>query len=62
MNVNWRGVYPAVTTQYNDDMSINFEATQQMVDTLIKEGVDGIIAFYNQAVASRIDLSKFNLD
>jgi 4-hydroxy-tetrahydrodipicolinate synthase len=44
MTVNWQGVYPAVTTQYNDDLSINFEATQKMIDTIIKEGVDGIIA------------------
>ncbi len=44
MAVNWQGVYPAVTTQYNDDLSINFEATQKMIDTIIKEGVDGIIA------------------
>ncbi|WP_206484025.1 dihydrodipicolinate synthase family protein [Thalassotalea sp. G2M2-11] len=43
MNVNWQGVYPAVTTQYHDDMSVNLEATQHMVDSLIKEGVDGII-------------------
>lgn len=44
MKINWQGVYPAVTTQYNDDMSINFDATQSMIDSLIKEGVDGIIA------------------
>ena len=44
MVVNWQGVYPAVTTQYNDDLSINFAATQQMIDTIITEGVDGIIA------------------
>ncbi len=44
MIVNWQGVYPAVTTQYNDNLSIDFEATQKMVDTIIKEGVDGIIA------------------
>ncbi|XQW84218.1 dihydrodipicolinate synthase family protein [Thalassotalea piscium] len=43
-NINWQGVYPAVTTQYHQDMSINFAATQAMVDSLIKEGVDGIIA------------------
>jgi 4-hydroxy-tetrahydrodipicolinate synthase len=43
-NTNWQGVYPAVTTQYFDDMSINFEATKQMVDSLINEGVNGIIA------------------
>lgn len=44
MSIDWQGVYPAVTTQYNDDLSINFESTKAMVDTLIKEGVDGIIA------------------
>lgn len=44
MKINWQGVYPAVTTQYFDDYSINFEATKNMVDSLIKEGVDGIIA------------------
>lgn len=27
--INWQGVYPAVTTQYFDDMSINFEATKK---------------------------------
>lgn len=41
-NINWCGVYHAVTTQYSDDTSINFAATQ--------------------AMASRFDLSKFNLD
>lgn len=41
--LNWQGVYPAVTTQYFDDMSINFDATKIMVDSLIKEGVNGII-------------------
>jgi dihydrodipicolinate synthase/N-acetylneuraminate lyase len=46
MAVNWQGVYPVVTTQYQH-LSINFEATQTMIDTIIKEGVE---------------LSKFNLD
>jgi 4-hydroxy-tetrahydrodipicolinate synthase len=44
MKINWKGVYPAVTTQYNEDLSINFDATQTMINTIIKEGVDGIIA------------------
>ncbi len=51
MNVNWKGVYPAVTTQYNEGLPINFEATTKMVDTVISE-----------AVANCIDLNKFNLD
>ncbi len=43
MAVDWQGVYPAVTTQFNDNYSINFDTTQQMIDNLINEGVHGII-------------------
>ncbi len=43
MTIDWQGVYPAVTTQFNDDGSINYETTQQMLDNLINEGVHGII-------------------
>lgn len=43
MSIDWQGVYPAVTTQFNQDESINFETTQQMLDNLINEGVHGII-------------------
>lgn len=43
MTNNWQGVYPAVTTQFNADDSINFESTQRMLDNLIQEGVHGII-------------------
>lgn len=43
MSINWQGVYPAVTTQFNEDDSINFETTQNMLDNLINEGVHGII-------------------
>ncbi|PCK32237.1 dihydrodipicolinate synthase family protein [Pseudoalteromonas piscicida] len=43
MKVNWQGVYPAVTTQFHDDESINFDTTTAMIDNLINEGVHGII-------------------
>ncbi|MCF2857065.1 dihydrodipicolinate synthase family protein [Pseudoalteromonas sp. SMS1] len=43
MKVNWQGVYPAVTTQFNDDESINFETTKAMINSLVEEGVHGII-------------------
>jgi len=33
--INWQGVHPAVTTQYFDDMSINFAATKNMVESLM---------------------------
>ena len=43
MNVNWTGVYPAVTTQFNADESLNLEATQQVIDNQVNDGVNGII-------------------
>jgi 1-pyrroline-4-hydroxy-2-carboxylate deaminase len=40
----WAGVFPAVTTQFHADLSVDFSATQRMVRNLIEDGVDGIIA------------------
>ena len=42
-NPNWHGVFPAVTTQFNEDESINYKSTQDQVDRIIKDGVHGII-------------------
>jgi len=42
-SISWRGVYPAATTQFKADSSIDFEATQGVLDALIKDGVHGLI-------------------
>ena len=44
MTIDWRGVFPAVTTQFTEDLSIDYADTQRVVDDLIKDGVTGIIA------------------
>jgi 4-hydroxy-tetrahydrodipicolinate synthase len=44
MNVNWRGVFPAVTTQFRDDQSLDVAATARHVEQLLGSGVHGIIA------------------
>ncbi|HTM81367.1 dihydrodipicolinate synthase family protein [Asticcacaulis sp.] len=44
MTIDWRGVFPAVTTQFTEDLSIDYVDTQRVVDDLIKDGVTGIIA------------------
>ena len=44
MNIDWQGVFPAVTTQFREDISIDLAETQRVVDELIKDGVTGIIA------------------
>jgi len=42
--IDWSGVFPATTTQFKDDESLDIESTQRVIDGLIKDGVHGIIA------------------
>lgn len=44
MTIGWTGVFPAVTTQVRADCSIDIADTQRVVDDLIRDGVDGLIA------------------
>ncbi|QYK06772.1 4-hydroxy-tetrahydrodipicolinate synthase [Shewanella zhangzhouensis] len=44
MKVNWQGVYPAISTQFNEDGSINFASNTRMLEQLIQDGINGIIA------------------
>jgi 4-hydroxy-tetrahydrodipicolinate synthase len=39
----WSGIFPAVTTQFKKDESLDLEATQREVDALLKAGVHGLI-------------------
>lgn len=43
MTIDWRGVFPAVTTQFKDDQSLDLEATARHIERLIKAGVHGLI-------------------
>ena len=43
MTTGWSGVFPAVTTQFNEDFSIDIEATQGVQDALVRDGVNGLI-------------------
>ena len=43
MAIGWRGVFPAVTTQFNDDESIDFGANAKHIEWLLDSGVHGLI-------------------
>jgi len=43
MKVSWTGVYPAVTTQFRDDQSLDLKATARHIDALIGDGVHALI-------------------
>jgi 4-hydroxy-tetrahydrodipicolinate synthase len=39
----WSGVFPAVTTQFNADNSLNLPATQKSIERLLQGGVHGLV-------------------
>ena len=41
---SWRGVFPAATTQFAEDHSVDLEATTAVVRALVDDGVHGLIA------------------
>lgn len=41
--IEWRGVFPAVTTQFRADQSLDLEATAAHVEHLLQSGVHGLI-------------------
>lgn len=41
--VDWRGVFPAVPTQFHDDYSLDLDATRAHVEALLEGGVHGMI-------------------
>jgi 1-pyrroline-4-hydroxy-2-carboxylate deaminase len=43
MAVNWQGVFPAVTTQFKSDQSLDLAATAAHLEKLIGAGVHGLI-------------------
>jgi len=43
LNCNWSGVFPAVTTQFRDDLSLDVDATARVIDGLVRDGVSGLI-------------------
>lgn len=43
MKVTWQGIYPASTTQFNADQSLNIKATLEHVEKMIAAGMHGMI-------------------
>jgi dihydrodipicolinate synthase/N-acetylneuraminate lyase len=39
----WTGVYPAATTQFAEDLSVDLTATQRVQAALVDDGVDGLV-------------------
>ncbi len=43
LKVDWAGVYPAVPTQFNRDLSLDLETTQKHIQALLDNGIHGLV-------------------
>ena len=43
MKIQWKGVFPAVTTQFKADQSLDLEATEKHIESLLESGVTGLV-------------------
>jgi 4-hydroxy-tetrahydrodipicolinate synthase len=43
MAQSWSGVFPAVTTQFREDQSLDLESTARHIEALIESGVSGVV-------------------
>src|SRR5437868_7490768 len=43
MKTTWKGVFPAVTTQFKKDQSLDLDATTRHLEVLIDSGVSGLV-------------------
>lgn len=41
--IQWSGVFPAVSTQFKPDFSVDLDATHRVVSNLVKDGVSGLV-------------------
>ena len=43
MNVTWKGVFPAITTQFRPDQSLDLAATARHLEVMIRAGIHGVV-------------------
>lgn len=41
--MKWSGVFPAATTQFHEDLTVDIAGTQKVLDNLINDGVHGLV-------------------
>lgn len=56
--MNWRGVYPAATTQFRDDESIDFDATAKHLEVMLAAGIHGLVLLGSVGENTALDYSE----
>ena len=55
---HWQGVYPAVTTKFREDFSVDYEAMAEHLEFQLEAGVDGIIILGSLGENSSLDMDE----
>jgi dihydrodipicolinate synthase/N-acetylneuraminate lyase len=58
MTVSWRGVFPAVCTQFNSDESLNIPGTLKHIDAMLAAGVHGFVMMGSVGENTTLELSE----
>ena len=58
MTVQWRGVFPAATTQFHADHSIDIAATLAHLDAMLKAGIHGLVMLGTVGENCSLDYSE----
>lgn len=62
MQVKWEGIYPAITTKFNEDNSLDFETFEYNLEKQMEAGIHGIVVAGTLGEASTLsDEEKFEL-
>ncbi len=43
MKLSWRGIFPAVTTQFKPDFSLDMDGIERVIKRLVEDGVSGMV-------------------
>ncbi|MDW7695982.1 dihydrodipicolinate synthase family protein [Flammeovirgaceae bacterium SG7u.111] len=58
MKVNWKGIYPAITTKFTDDDKIDYVAFEKSVQAQLEAGIEGVILGGTLGEASSLSESE----
>jgi 4-hydroxy-tetrahydrodipicolinate synthase len=58
MNASWEGVFPAATTQFHPDQSLDLPATLDHIDRMIEAGIHGVIMLGTVGENCSLDYSE----
>jgi len=61
MSVRWQGVFPAATTQFQTDQSLDLRATLAHIDAMIDAGIDGLVMLGTVGENNSLDLKEKHL-